>query len=250
MKLPPGIVCAALVIILTSCNLPAGTMTPLPSPEPVIPSTGQQTPTVPAETLPAPLQPTVKPSPTPAQALAFPKEQPVNCRFGPGTSYAVIGELKPGRSAELIGKNIDVSWWYVKNPSDPSTTCWLAASFIRIEGYVEALPVVDPPLIGVTAIGVRIEPPDLNIGCSAFPQFVTIIAEITTNGPANVLWRWEEVGTGEVAPEKSLLFESGGTRTVQATYQVKSARDYIVVVRSLQPNEVTGTANFKALCIP
>jgi hypothetical protein len=162
----------------------------------------------------------------------------------------VVSELQVGRQAEIVGKSADLVWWYVKNPNDPSTFCWLAADFIVTQGNVDALAVVGPPAIVVTAVQVSIDPPVMNVACDAFPRLVTIRVRITTNGPATVLWRWEEVNTGDASAGENIFFEEGGTRTVEDLYQVKSARDYKLIVRILEPNEVTGEATFKAVCTP
>ena len=230
---------AVLLLILSACNFPIRT---LPTPTLSAPS--------PTLTRVAPRAPTVTFTATPFFLIAFPKDQTVNCRSGPGTAFTVIGELKPGRQAEIKGKNIDVTWWYVKNPSDPSTFCWLAADFVNTEGNVEALPVVNPPGVTVTDVTVSIDPPVINVACDAFPQLVTINIQVSASGPAIVSWRWEEVSTGDVSEEQSLLFEEGGTRTVQDLYQIAGARDFTMVVRTLQPNEVTGQTTFKAICTP
>ena len=247
-KTSPTIISTALLLILTGCNLPANeTMpTPLQSQPTVDPS---HTP-FPIETLLTLENPTITPTATPAIVLANPKTGPVNCRSGPGISYNIVGELKVGRQAELVGKSADFAWWYVKNPNDPSTFCWLAADFIVAQGNVEALAVVAPPAIVVTKVEVSIDPPVMNVACNAFPRLVTINVRITSNGPATVLWRWEEINTGEISGEMSLFFEEGGTRSVEDLFQVKSARDYRLVVRTLQPNEVTGEGSFKAVCTP
>ena len=245
----------AIVIVtlgMSSCNLPASqtTETPLPSPTLVIPITSASTPTpIPIETLLAIDTPTIVPTPTSSNLLATAKDQPVNCRFGPGTQYAVAGALNPGRQAEMIGKNEDSSWWYVRNPSDPSTLCWLSAGVTDTVGNVEALPVVEPPEIMVTSVNVSIDPPGMNVACDAFPQTVIISAFITTNGPSIVIWRWES-STGKTSPEKNLLFEEGGTKTVQDYYQVDSANDYSIQVRTIVPNVVIGQSNFKVICTP
>ena len=239
------------ILILASCNFPSGMATPLFPLTTGTPAEVRSTPSaVPIETFLTLQPPTTAPTQTPGLALAYPKGQPVNCRYGPGTSYAIIGELKLGRQAEIVGKSPDLYWWYVKNPSDPSTRCWLAADFAFTEGNVDSLPVVTPPEIGVTDITVNIEPPVINVACTAFPKVVTITAEITTNGPALVVWRWEEKNTGDASPEKSILFEVGGTKIVQDVYLVKSARDYTMVVRAVQPNLFAGEGNFKAVCTP
>jgi len=240
------------VLGLSSCNLPGSrtTETPLSSPIVDTPTPGSSTPTpIPIETLLTIESPTRIPTSTPSVFLASPKDQPVNCRFGPGTSYAVIGALNIGRQAEIIGKNIDSTWWYVRNPSDPSTSCWLSAEFIQMVGDVESLPVVRPPDIMVTSINVSIEPVAMNVACDAFPQIVIITAYITATGPSTVVWRWQS-STGQVSSEKNLLFEEGGTKTVQDYYQVNSANDYSIEVQTSLPNIVTGRTTFKVICTP
>jgi hypothetical protein len=252
MKRQIWIATVIFVLGLTACNLPTDqpTETPLPSPTLVIPITSASTPTlVPIDTLLAINTPTIAPTPTSSLLLASPKDQPVNCRFGPGTQYGIAGALNPGRQAEMIGKNEDSSWWYVKNPSDPSTLCWLAASVTDTVGNVESLPVVEPPEISVTSVNVSIDPPGMNVACDAFPQSVIISAFITTNGPSIVIWRWES-STGRTSPEKNLLFEEGGTKMVQDYYQVDGVSDYSIHVRTIVPNVMIGQANFNVVCTP
>jgi hypothetical protein len=228
-----------LVVSLASCNFPTtrGTSTPVATP-------------IPSGTRSVPPSPTLTFTATAFLSVALPKSATVNCRSGPAVTYTVVGELRPGRQAEVIGKSADLAWWYVKNPSDPSTSCWLFAEVVSIEGNVETLPVVNPPGVTVTAVTVSVEPPVMNVACNAFPQLVTINIQISASGPSTVFWRWEEVSTGDLSEEQSLLFEEGGTKTVQDLYQVRSARDYTMVVRTLQPNEATGRATFKAVCTP
>ena len=239
----------------SSCNMPAGapTATPLPQPTVDIPITGINTsvdpPTQAAETQIGLVFPTPTATFTPAVVLASPRDQPVNCRFGPDVSYAAVGALITGRQAEVIGKNIDITWVYVRNPSDPSTSCWLSVDFVNIAGNVELLPVVGPPEIMVTDIKVRIDPPAMNVACDAFPQSVVISADITTNGPLIVNWYWES-STGKISDQKQILFEAGGTKTVFDYYQVDQSGDYTIDVRSAPPNSQVGEATFKAICTP
>lgn len=242
-----------ILITVSSCNYPGtppqttAPSTPTLDPVPVVVSTPT---TVPIETLLAEVSlPTDVPTSTPAITLASSRGQPVNCRFGPDVSYTAIGALNPGRQAEVIGKNIDITWLFVRNPSDPSTSCWLSVDFINVEGNVELLPVVGPPEIMVTSIEVRVDPPAMNVACDALPQSVIISADITTNGPSIVFWQWES-NTGQVSEEKQVLFESGGTKTVQDYYLVNRVADYTVQVRSTLPNTVAGESTFKVICTP
>jgi uncharacterized protein YraI len=245
-----------IIIVFTlgvsACNLPTAQATQTPaSPTPTL-----DTPT--SSTSPTPTGiatlfniglPTITATATPSIFLAAPREQPVNCRFGPGTSYAPIGALILGRQAEIIGRNSDSTWWYVRNPSDPSTSCWLSAEFVKTIGDVQALPVVNSPDIMVTGVQVQIDPPFMNIACDAFPQVVIISAHITSSGPTVVIWHWES-STGFVSPDKQILFEVGDTKTVQDYYQVTSINDYRIQVQTTLPNIMTGQASFKVVCTP
>ncbi|MDQ3004892.1 MAG: hypothetical protein M3R47_05850 [Chloroflexota bacterium] len=256
MKSQIWIVVAIFALGISSCSLPVvqvtATLTP-PAPTLEIPVTSGSTPTpVSIETLLAIDTATFvpnTPTSTPSNLLVSAKDQPVNCRFGPGTQYGIAGALNLGRQAEMIGRNLDSSWWYVRNPSDPSTLCWLAASVTDTVGNVESLPVVEPPEIMVTGVNVSVDPPGMNVACDAFPQTVIMSAFITTNGPAIVIWRWES-SAGKTSPEQNLLFEEGGTKMVQDYYQVDSANDYSIRVRTIVPNVVIGEANFKVICTP
>ena len=246
-----------VLVVIPACNLPASTpkveetAPPLSPPAIDIPVTGVNTFTpVPVETLVENLLfPTRAATSTPSVVLASPRAQPVNCRFGPDVSYAVIGALIVGRQAEVIGKNMDITWIYVRNPSDPSTSCWLFTDLVDVDGNLEMLPVVGPPEIMVTDIKVRIDPPSVNVGCNDFPQNVIISADISTNGPLVVTWYWES-STGLVSDQKQVLFEAGETKTVQDYYLVPRAGEYSIFVRSAPPNSQTGEAAFRAICTP
>ena len=115
---------------------------------------------------------------------------------------------------------------------------------VRARGHADAV------ILGSSIVDVSIDPPVMNVACNAFPRLVTINVQITTNGPATVIWRWEEMNTGDISEEKNMLFNEGGIRSAQDLYQVKGARDYRLIVRTLLPNEVTGEATFKAICTP
>ena len=240
-------------VMLTACNLPnQATATPLASHTPIVatPSPIFSTPTlIPIETLLARPTATFLPTSTPRLAIAAPINQPVNCRYGPSTAYSVVGGLQLGGQAEIVGKNIDVTWWYVKNPSDPSTFCWLAASVIDATGNVAVLPVVDAPLAQVSNIQVNVDPPSLNVSCGSFPQYVTVTAAITTNGPTTVTWRWE-TSEGETFDKDPLLYFEGSSQPVLLYYKVNVAKDYWFQVHILSPNDTTGQTVFKATCIP
>jgi uncharacterized protein len=55
----------------------------------------------------------------------FARNGTVNLRGGPGTTYAVVGQLGPSQSLPVIGRNADSSWWQVRTERG---TAWVAAS--------------------------------------------------------------------------------------------------------------------------
>ena len=246
-----------LVVVLigvSSCTMPASPMTATPAATPSLvldtPTSSNSTLTpVPIETLISVVLPTDAPTSTRSVFLASPKDQPVNCRFGPATSYAITGALLLGRQAEVIGRSADSTWWYLRNPSDPSTSCWLSAEFVVTVGNVQSLPVINPLENMVTGIQVRVDPSVINVPCDALPQVVTISAQITTSGPAVVVWRWAS-SDGTVSADQQILFEAGGTKTAQDYYQVSAIKDYIVQVQTTLPNIATGEASLRLVCTP
>lgn len=122
------------------------TSTPPPTPTPLPPT---PTPLPPTST---PEVPAVAPTATPETATATPTipAQPiaiaigeVNLRSGPGLTYAVIGDLAPGESALLIGRNPAGDWWQVQR--EDGSTGWVLGQLVTIEGNTESIPVAEAP---------------------------------------------------------------------------------------------------------
>lgn len=193
--------------------------------------------------------PTVIPTSTAATININAKDQPVNCRFGPGVVFEVVGGLRTRQSAQAVGRTSDNAWLYIRDPGNPGGHCWVAASAVEINGKVDSLSVVNAPVVTVTRLEVGAEPPRIVVSCSAFPQVFSFTADITTNGPTVVTWRWE-VSTGDVAPEQTLIFESAGTKTVREFYRVNGPNDYKVRIHVFSPNDTFAEANFFAVCTP
>ena len=154
-----------------------------------------------------------------------------------------------GRQAEIIGRSADSEWWYVRNPNNPSTNCWLAASVTNAVGDLQGLPVVDAPLAIVTRIDVEVDPVSMNVPCGSFPHYVAVTAEIFTNGPANLIWRWES-SEGETYEKDPLLFLEGSSQATQLYYKVNNVGNLWVQAHILSPNDTTGRAFFKVTCVP
>jgi len=118
-----------------------------------------------------------------------------------------------------------------------------------VTGNVDALPVVSPPEIGVNNIRVEVDPVLMNVSCSAFPQTVNLVGQVTANGPTIVTWRWE-ASNGYTSNDETLLFETEGTKEVHGSVTVWGANDFWVDLHVLLPNDRSGGAIFKVTCVP
>ncbi len=62
-----------------------------------------------------------------------------NLRSGPGTDYAIVGQMQPGESLPLLGSNVDRTWWQVQTADGPA---WVADSVV-LAAHFAAAPVVE-----------------------------------------------------------------------------------------------------------
>jgi hypothetical protein len=163
--------------------------------------------------------------------------------------YAPVDELHKGQFARAIGRNDTSTWWYIRDPGNPNGVCWIARSTTEIEGDTATLPVIGIPFVSVTKIRIKIEPTRIYVKCDQFPQNMFFEAELTTNGPAIVKWKWE-ASTGFSSNEFLLAFEEAGTRVVNDYYQIPVANDYWIKIYILKPNTMAEQVNFPVNCSP
>ena len=227
---------ACLILILSSCNMPAETVTPTVSPT--------------ATDTPVSFTSTPRPTRTPNAPMALVNgDRPVNCRYGPGMVYDIINVIEAGQSTEIVGRDASDSWWYVKDPGNPDGFCWVAMDTVETNGDTESIPMISAPPAAVAKIVVRVEPQRITVACDMFPQVFVFYADITVDGPTIVTWRWE-INTGDVSPEKTMIFETAGTQTESEFYRVYGPNDYWVKARALTPNEMVAQIHFFAFCPP
>ncbi len=69
-------------------------------------------------------------------------EEAVRVRSGPGTSFARIGQLWPGETAPVLGKNDDGSWWQIEFAEADDGQGWVSAEFVTFVGDPDSVPVV------------------------------------------------------------------------------------------------------------
>lgn len=86
---------------------------------------------IPASALAAAETPTTTPTPEPIATPDGPYLRAtagVNVRSGPDTTYDQVGQLAPGSTIEVIGKNQKEDWWQINFPRDSENVGWVAAS--------------------------------------------------------------------------------------------------------------------------
>jgi hypothetical protein len=75
-----------------------------------------------------------------------------NCRQGPSTSYTVLGLLRADQQSIALGTNNDQSWWYIENPDNPETDCWVNGETTELKGDAGLLTIITPPPPPITGV--------------------------------------------------------------------------------------------------
>jgi hypothetical protein len=171
----------------------------------------------------------------------------INCRFGPGTVYELVNELHAGQSARVVGRNESSTWWYIRDPGNPNGFCWVSASVAETQGAADQLPVVQSPAPKVIKASLRAEPDRIVVNCDQFPQTIFLEAEVTTDGPTFVTWRWE-ASTGVSSDNVILVFEESGMQVINDYYQIGAPNEYWVKLHIYTPNEIIKQVNIPVSC--
>lgn len=216
-------------------RLQTATFFPSPSPSPtLIPPS--ETPTFPPPTA------TTTSTFTPSVPMVAPKDQPVNCRYGPGPEWLAVSALKLGATAEAVGRNASSTWWYIKDPLHAGAFCWVWTGATVVSGNVEGLPVLPPPEAKVIDVKVSVLPGG---GVCPGPMLVAFRGSISTNGPTTVTYRWEIRGdTTLTSSSETHNFAKADTWTFESDALHLSCGSYRVILHVLTPNDMKAEARF------
>ena len=66
-----------------------------------------------------------------------------SCRERPGSEYHVTGFFNSGDTAEVVGRNPNLTWFQVMIP-DSESKCWVWKELVTFTGEIEALPIIAP----------------------------------------------------------------------------------------------------------
>ena len=135
-----------------------------------------------------PPQPAV-PTPPSAKPLALANQSGVNLRNGPGVQYNKIGSLPFGGSLEIVGRNVDSSWWLVS--TSEGQFAWLANEVVATSFVDDTIPIVSIPALLVQPAGGNPAAPQANAftppGDTAPNAAVSIPTPEPTPTPANAI---------------------------------------------------------------
>ena len=118
-----------VVAQLTSSPITFGTFTPAPTLTPWPTFTATETPS-----------PIIFPTFTPSYSFVS-VSVATNCRSGPGMVYDVLGYFIVGETAQVYGRGTSGSYWYIRNPDDPSGFCWISGKYAALSGNLSGIPI-------------------------------------------------------------------------------------------------------------
>jgi len=67
-----------------------------------------------------------------------------NCRSGPSTGYPIEVTIPQGTDVIVLGRTSGSDYYYVQNPNDPASGCWIWGELATIPINIEILPIFTP----------------------------------------------------------------------------------------------------------
>lgn len=243
MKYRKFLLLSLAAMLVFACNLPA------PTPAALTPGIATFTPT----TIPVTFTPIGSTVP-----FATPNDGPLNCRSGPGTNYQVLVVLGGTQSAEVVGKNPDGTWWYVKNPFLDGTFCWVINIYVNVTGDTSQTAVVGVPATptnsasSVIAVDMTIDPTDtIHVaGCNGPIQEITVNAKIQTNGPMQIKVHFWDEEYGDL-PVHTLNFTQAGVQDISDTYTppvVEGKHRVFLMIDGLDLSDLNARKPYQITC--
>ncbi|MDX9991074.1 MAG: SH3 domain-containing protein [Anaerolineales bacterium] len=85
-----------------------------------------------------------QPSPTPGKPKRTAQTtSQINARSGPASAFESLGLLEAGTSLVMTGRNLINTWVQIEYPVDSEERAWVAAAYLKYEGFLDSLPTFD-----------------------------------------------------------------------------------------------------------
>ncbi len=196
---------------------------PAPSQPPPLPEA-----TMTSTSLPT-LTPTVTLTPTPEGAFISVSTE-TKCRTGPGKVYDQVGGLVVGKTVEVFGRDPSGQFYYIRNPNNPATFCWVWANYATPVGNFAAVPVFTPAPTPTPVPGFSI----------------SYLGMITCAG--NYAFRFELKNTGSLTWQSIKIDVTDSNTATTKTHTSDTFKDYsgcplVNTLQDLEPDEVGVAVN-------
>ena len=190
--------------------------------------------------------PTVTPLPTPTSTpdapIAWAGELGVNCRYGPGQEWEVVSIIPAETIVEIKGRTVNTAWWFIEDPLQADTLCWVSYDVMETAGNMNIIPIVEAPAASVTAVTVDAM---VTFNACGSDNPVTFSGQIETNGPTIVTFYWEVSGDAQfVIPDNSLQMSESGTKKVTTNLFSADCGAYTVKLFVENPNAISAEKAF------
>jgi hypothetical protein len=141
-----------------------------------------------------------------------------NCRSGPGPGYEAVSFLlvKAG-SVPLLGKSDSGGWWYIQDPRNSGSACWVWNQTTVADGNVATLPIkAAPPFIKISLDKTSYH------GSCVVAQTIKVTGTLTSETSTNVKFHFE-TSTGLSSPTYSANITAGDSFSQSYTFSFTSS---------------------------
>jgi uncharacterized protein YgiM (DUF1202 family) len=256
-----AIIAVVILISLPACSLQAATPASSNAGAAATPTRTKKSPKKPVVHTPTPTKKTPKrPTHTPGGPTVSVSVD-TNCRIGPGNAYEMVGGLKVGETAAVVGKDAFGEYWIIEDENTPDGTCWIWGQYATVKGNTDNLPVVAAP---PTPTPTPTQPPSIILAPPVSGSIVTDLSlqivytsgscanntpaanyelHITSNGPTTVTYYLEQDlfdGTFLMKIDQNpMVLSQAGRLTYMGTFQSTYAcGTYILKAVVTSPNHV------------
>jgi hypothetical protein len=131
-----------------------------------------------------------------------------NCRKGPGLVYEVLGVLRVGETAEIVGRDFGNGNWIIRLPSNPAIICWIWRNYATTTGDIAPVPVFTP------------EPTS-----TPSARFSVSYVDVTACAP-QYAFHFQVDNTGSITWESIRIVITNNTASSTTTHTLDSFRSY------------------------